>query len=73
MFFALGRFGGGLVLGRTTFRVLTALVESSADTVIALGGSACPSARVVAFQRVAQFRPRLDYRLASALPFHRKP
>jgi hypothetical protein len=28
---------------------------------------------VVALQRVAQFRPSLDYRLASALPFQRKP
>jgi hypothetical protein len=27
----MGRFGGGLVLGRTTFRILTALVESSDD------------------------------------------
>ena len=34
MFFALGRFGGGLVLSRTTFRILTALVESSDDGMI---------------------------------------
>jgi hypothetical protein len=31
MFFALGRFWGGLVFGRTTFRILTALVESTDD------------------------------------------
>jgi hypothetical protein len=30
----LGRFGGGLVLGRTTFRILTELVESSDDGMI---------------------------------------
>jgi hypothetical protein len=33
-FFSWGRFGGGLVLGRTTFRILTALVESSDDGMI---------------------------------------
>src|SRR5580704_16302821 len=32
--FSWGRFGGGLVLGRTTFRILTALVESSDDGMI---------------------------------------
>jgi hypothetical protein len=30
----LGRFGGGLVVGRRTFRILTALVESSDDGMI---------------------------------------
>jgi hypothetical protein len=32
--FRLGRFGGGFVLGRTTFRILTALDESSDDGMI---------------------------------------
>ena len=32
--FRLGRFWGGLVLGRTTFRILTSLVESSDDGMI---------------------------------------
>ena len=34
MFFALGRFWGGLVFGRRTLRILTALVESSDDAMI---------------------------------------
>src|ERR1700680_2573787 len=34
MFFRVGRFGGGLVFGETTFRILTALVESSDDGMI---------------------------------------
>src|ERR1700681_2434417 len=34
MFFALGRCWGGLVFGRRTLRILTALVESSDDGMI---------------------------------------
>jgi hypothetical protein len=30
----LGRFWGGFILGRTTFRILTALVESSDDAMM---------------------------------------
>ena len=34
MFFALGRFWGGLVFGRRTLGILTALIESSDDGMI---------------------------------------